>query len=102
MDNNLIQYMVDFTMPQDLPDEFFNRISQQREAVNGLLSEGKILNYALSLENSKLWAVFSVASENELMEVVQKLPLTRYMKMRVSELTFYNAANPFALSFSVN
>ena len=94
--------MVDFTMPQELPDEFVTRIPLQREAVNRLLNEGKILNYALSLENSKLWVVFSVSSENELMEVVQKLPLTRYMKMRVSELTFYNAAHPFALSFSVN
>lgn len=102
MNNTSIQYMVDFTMPQDLPDEFVSRIPHQREAVNRLLNEGKILNYALSLENSKLWAVFCVASENELMEVVQKLPLTRYMQMRVSELTFYNAAHPFALSFSVN
>lgn len=89
-------------MPQELPDEFVSRIPQQREAVNLLLNEGKILNYALSLENSKLWAVFSVASEDELMEVVHRLPLTRYMKLRVSELTFYNAAHPFAFSFSVN
>lgn len=100
--NNFIQYMVDFTMPQDLSDDFVSRIPHQREAVNRLLNEGKILNYALSLENSKLWAVFSVSSEHELMEVVQKLPLTRYMQMRVSELTFYNAAHPFALTFSVN
>jgi len=102
MDNRSIQYMVDFTMPQDLPDEFVSRIPHQREAVNRLLNEGKILNYALSLENSKLWVVFSVASEDELLEVVQKLPLTRYMKMRFSELTFYNAAHPFPLTFSVN
>ncbi|MEO6758897.1 MAG: hypothetical protein ABIO24_05540, partial [Saprospiraceae bacterium] len=64
MDNTSIQYMVDFTMPKELPDEFVSRIPQQREAVNQLLNDGKILNYALSLENSKLWVVFSVTSEN--------------------------------------
>ncbi len=102
MESNTIQYMVDFTMPQDLPEEFVERIPHQRAAVNRLLHEGKILNYALSLENSKLWAVFTASSETELMQLLQRLPLTRYMKVKVSELTFYNAAHPFTPAFSMN
>lgn len=102
MDNHLVQFMVDFTMPQDLPEEFVSRIPQQRAAVNKLLSEGKILNYALSLENSKLWVVFSVASEADLIELISQMPLTRFMKYRISELTFYNASNPFVQAFSMN
>lgn len=102
MENNKVQYMVDFTMPHELPDEFVARIPDQRAAVHKMLHEGKLLNYALSLENSKLWAVFSVGSEVELMQLVQRLPLTRYMKVRVSELTFYNAAHPFVPAFSMN
>jgi len=94
--------MVDFTLPHDLPEEFVSRIPQQRKAVNRLLSEGKILNYALSLEDAKLWAVFAAPSEAELMEMVSSLPLTRYMKVRISELTFYNAAQPMAPAFSAN
>ena len=102
MENGLSQYMVDFTLPQQLSEDFITLIPQQRTAVNKLLTEGKVLNYALSLENSKLWAVFSVPSEAELLELVSQLPLTRYMKVRISELTFYNAANPFAPLFSFN
>ena len=98
----MMQYMVDFTLPTELPEEFVNNIPRQRAAVNRLLGEGKILNYALSLENSKLWVVFSASSEAVLMEMVQKLPLTRYMKVRISELTFYNASNPMSAAFSVN
>ena len=98
----MMQYMVDFTLPTELPEEFVNNIPRQRAAVNRLLGEGKILNYALSLENSKLWVVFSASSEANLMEMVQKLPLTRYMKVRISELTFYNASNPLSPAFSVN
>lgn len=94
--------MVDFTLPTDLPEEFVNKIPQQRSMVNRLLSEGKILNYALSLENSKLWVIFAAASETELMEMVQRLPLTRYMKLRVNELTFFNSFNAFVPAFSVN
>jgi muconolactone delta-isomerase len=102
MDAQLIQFMVDFTMPANLTDEFVNRIPHQRAAVNRLLGEGKLINYALSLEDSKLWAVFSVHSEVELMELVSSLPLTPFMSMRISELTFYNAAHPFSPAFSMN
>ncbi len=94
--------MVDFTLPTDLPEEFVNKIPQQRSMVNRLLSEGKILHYALSLENSKLWIIFVAASEADLMEMVQRLPLTRYMKLRVHELTFFNSHNSFVPAFSVN
>lgn len=100
--NSLNQYMVDFTLPQDLSEEFVSRIPQQRKAVNHLLNEGKILNYALSLENAKLWAVFAAPSEAELMELISSLPLTRFMKVRISELTFYNAAQSLSPIFSVN
>lgn len=94
--------MVDFTLPAELPEEFVNKIPQQRNLVNRLLTEGKILNYALSLENSKLWVVFAAQSEAELMEMVHRLPLTRYMKVRVNELTFYNSVNAYVPAFSVN
>ncbi|HNL38595.1 MAG TPA: muconolactone Delta-isomerase family protein [Saprospiraceae bacterium] len=100
--SSLNQYMVDFTLPSDLPEEFVSRIPQQRKAVNRLLSEGKLLNYALSLEDAKLWAVFAAPSEAELMELVSSLPLTRFMKVRISELTFYNASHPMAPAFSAN
>jgi muconolactone delta-isomerase len=102
MESNLIQYMVDFTMPQELPEDFVSQIPQQRAAVNRLLNEGRILNYALSLENSKLWVVFSAHSEGELMELIDSLPLSSFMKVRISELTFYNAAHPFSPAFSMN
>lgn len=100
--SSLSQYMVDFTLPHELPKEFVNLIPQQRKAVNRLLSEGKILHYALSLENSKLWVVFTAHSEVELMELVSSLPLTPYMKVRISELTIYHVASPLPSAFSVN
>lgn len=102
MDNSIIQYMVDFTLPSELSETFIQLIPEQRSTVNRLMSEGKIMNYALSLENSKLWAVFSVDSEAELMDLISTLPLSRYMKVKFYELTFFNASHPFIPSFSVN
>ena len=97
-----VQYMVDFTMPQNIPDEFSGLIPQQRATVNQLFNDGKLLNYTLSLEAGKLWAVFSVNDERELYQLVHRLPLTRYMKMQVCELTFYHTSLPVSTSFSMN
>jgi hypothetical protein len=36
------------------------------------------------------------------MELISELPLSKYMKVRISELTFFQAANPFTPAFSVN
>jgi muconolactone delta-isomerase len=98
----MTQYMVDFTMPKELNEDFLSLIPRQRALVNQLMSDGKILNYALALETGKLWAVFSVVSESELIDIVYNLPLTDFMKVRISELTFFNAANTFAPVFSIN
>lgn len=102
MEKNLVHYMVDFTLPKDLNEEFVSLIPQQRSMVNRMMEAGQILNYALSLENAKLWVVFAAPSEADLMELIDGLPLSPYMKARVSELTFYNAAHPFVPVFSVN
>lgn len=102
MDTGRTQYMVVFTLPQPLTEEFISRIPQQRQAVNRLMQEGKMLSYSLSLETSKLWTVFSAPSEVELMELISSLPLTKYMKVHVSELTFFHSAQAFTPAFSVN
>jgi len=51
MINTEYHYMVDFSMPDILNEEFMNLVPFQRSAVNKLFMEGKLLNYALSLEN---------------------------------------------------
>jgi len=95
--------MVVFTLPpKPFNDLFVSLIPEQRRVVNDLLQEGKILSYSLSLENSKLWAVFSVHSETELLELITSLPLTDFLLVHINELTFFQSANPFASTFSVN
>lgn len=94
--------MVDFTLPSEMTEHFVSCIPKQRSVVSRLFSEGKLLSYALSVEHQKLWAVFSVDSESELMELLQALPLTPYMEVRICELTFFNTATTFTPVFSFN
>ncbi len=96
------QFMVDFTLPEVLTDEFMGLVPEQRMKVSEFFSEGKLLHYSLSLPKSKLWAVFSANSELEVMEMLAELPLTDYMDLEINPLTFYNALSPKLPAFSVN
>lgn len=100
--NTDYQYMVDFTLPAVLSEEFMGLIPYQRAAINRFFSEGKLLNYSLSLESSKLWAVFQANSEMDVMDMIADLPLTPFMTTEISMLTFYNTMEPNIPDFSLN
>jgi len=94
--------MVDFTLPETLTEDFMEKIPHQRAKVNRLFREGKLVNYALSLETSRMWAVVNANSEWEVKEIISLLPLTKYMNIQVSTLTFYNALEEEIPVFSMN
>ena len=100
--SNEYQYMVDFTLPKILTEDFLRLIPHQRAKVNKLFRDGRLVNYALSLDNSKMWAVVCANSEIEVVEFLDQLPLTRFMKYKISMLTFYNSVNAEAPVFSMN
>lgn len=95
-------FMVDCTLPEELTDEFFDLLPYQDTVVNKYLSNGKLVNYALSLENAKIWAVFSANSELEIRELLLDFPLTRFLQMEVSLLTYYHAMSSGSAQFSLN
>ncbi|MEY3051022.1 MAG: hypothetical protein RLY31_807 [Bacteroidota bacterium] len=89
-------------MPESLSSDFFQLLPSQRSLVSQLLREGKIINYALSLEHARIWAVVSAGSENEVYRLLDMLPLTRFLQYEVSQLTFYHAAASEDPAFSLN
>jgi muconolactone delta-isomerase len=96
------QYMVDFSLPENLSQEFISRITPQRKIVNRYFRKGKLISYALSLESSKIWAIFKVNSEFELMELLAEMPLTPLMNLDISCLTIFNMPQTEAPDFSIN
>jgi muconolactone delta-isomerase len=102
MENEMFQFMVEFTMPPVLNDKFTSTIPAQRAKINQMFGTGKIVSYAVSLENLKVWAVFNAETETEANELANELPLTKYMKFKVNPLTFMNILTARVPSFSVN
>ncbi|GLR17740.1 muconolactone Delta-isomerase family protein [Portibacter lacus] len=84
------QYMVEFDVYYQIDGEFESKIPSQRDAISRLFAQGKLLSYSLSKERTKLWGVFLVSSESELIQLIEKLPLTRFMDYDYNELLFHN------------
>jgi muconolactone delta-isomerase len=85
------QYMVDFKLPENLSQEFMARVPIQRKIVNRYFRQEKLVSYAISLESSRIWAIFKVTSEVELMKLLADLPLTSTMKkVNISSLSMIN------------
>ena len=94
--------MVDFTLPNVLPSEFMDLIPKQRMHVDQFFTEGSLINYMLSLDDAKLWAVFNANSEYEVMQMIAELPLTRFMEVKISQLTIHTTKPEGVPVFSMN
>ena len=94
-------FMVDFSVPKEPSASFLELVPFQEAVITDYLSQGKLINYAISLEKSKIWAVFAATSEVEVLEMLIDFPLTKFMKVEISLLQQYNS-NIYAPGFSMN
>lgn len=87
------QYIVEFTIFDPFNDEIEKLIPSQQMAVFKLFQEGVLHSYTLSLDRTRLWAVFSADSESELVRILSNLPMHNLMDYDYTELMFHNAAS---------
>jgi muconolactone delta-isomerase len=96
------QYIIDFDLPEHITSEFVRLIPAQRRQINELMAEGVVLAYALSSDRSKVWAAVAAASEDDLNEILQSMPLYAYMEPTIYPLAFYNVAGSGLPLISLN
>lgn len=86
-------YMVVIELSERLTDEFYNLIPEQKEHVNELINEAKILHYAVAFNRSAIWLTVSAANEVEARKIVDAFPLREYMKPVYTELAMYSSVS---------
>jgi hypothetical protein len=89
---SLSDFMAIIALPPDPPEEFFSLIPAQRAYVNQMIRKGVITSYSLSLDRSQLWVTLRAHSEEEVVEVVAKFPLIRWMEIEIQPLMFRETA----------
>lgn len=90
-DKHIQHYMVEFSVPSPFPQHLYEIIPHQRVSVNELFTAGKLISYTLSMDMTRLWAVFLASTESELITLVDRLPLSQYMDYNYSELRFHQS-----------
>ena len=96
-----IRYMVEFTIPDDFTQEMAESIPAQRNKVETYFYNGKLLSYTLAADRSKLWAIFVCHSEAELINLIENLPMTKYLDYNYNQILFHEMITKFP-SFSLN
>lgn len=83
------QFMIDINLPASPEEEFFALIPKQRAVINELMSEGTITSYTLSVERTKLWVLVNAETESEVMDVLYRFPMLKFMRFKIHELMFH-------------
>lgn len=89
--DSLYHYMVEFTVPVPFPADLYHKIPDQQEIVQNLFTDGKLVAYTLAADLTRLWAVFISSSESELITLIDKLPLSKFMEYNYHELRFHQS-----------
>ncbi len=95
------QYLVEMSLPE-MTEEFMELIPAQRAFVNECMMKGTILSYSLAEDRSKLWIVFAAKSRVELMKVLHKFPVIKYVTVKTFSLMFHNSMELMLPAISLN
>ncbi len=96
------EFMVDVNLRHPHSEEFLRLIPSQRTIINDMMFEGRITSYCVSLNRSKLWATVIAKDEEEVIELLSKLPLIDFMDVKICELLFYNSTYQTFSHISLN
>ena len=85
-------YMVHIRLPEVFTFEFYELIPRQRELVNQLMEQHKVLNYSLDMQRKQLWAIVEVTDQQELLEILRSFPVIEEVEVNIHELAFHSTA----------
>ncbi len=94
-------FMIEFELPEEMTEEFQSLVPEQRHVVDKWLSEGVIKSYSLAMDRSVLWVVVEAASEFQVLEIIEQMPLADFLDPYISELMFHNSSEAMQ-HFSLN
>ena len=81
-----MQYMVEMILPNPLTKSFIDQIPDQRNAIDGMLYDGLILNYSLSADWSRVWVIVEAQTENEVYDILSNIPMFELMGVVMTPL----------------
>jgi hypothetical protein len=75
----------------DMDEEFMTLVPPHRTYINYLLNKGIIDSYAVSMETQNSWITINANSKQEVQEILEKSPLSKYWSFEIVELFVYDS-----------
>jgi hypothetical protein len=98
----MLPYLFQIELPE-ITDEVDAAISDQREYINKLFTEGRILSYSVSLQRDHIWCVVAAESEKEAMDLISAFPLRKFFAdVSYHQLLFHNTMPAALPEISLN
>lgn len=98
----LKQYMVEIFLPKKIDEDFLALLSSQKNLINDLFEEGKVLAYSLALDRSRLWLTMSAENDDQIREIINEFPIAKKIRYIISELFFNRMTSPYSIRLSLN
>jgi len=83
------EFMIEITLPEVISPDFILKIPPHRERINELIQIGIVRSYTLSEDRSKLWILALGNSKEEIIVLLEGLPLYEYMNFKIHNLAFH-------------
>ena len=75
----------------DMDEEFMTLVPPHRTYINYLLNKGIIDSYAVSMEVQKSWITINANDKKQLIDYLDKSPLSKYWDYEIVELFVYDS-----------
>jgi muconolactone delta-isomerase len=85
-------YLVHITLPDVFTPRFYDLLSRQKNLMNKLLEERIVLSYSLDMVRKNVWLFIQGDSQQEVHNLLRKLPIIDEVSMEIHELAFHDAA----------
>ena len=74
-----------------MDNEFMHLVPLHRLYINGLIEQGTIDNYAVSMETQRTWMIINAADKKEVEALLLKSPLYDYWTVEIDSLYVYDS-----------
>lgn len=78
--------MVEIILPEIQDEHFFNLIPAHRQLINDMIERGVIQQYTINAARTKGWILFNCKNKNEVIHVLQKMPIFSLIKIKIHEI----------------
>ncbi|WNJ16360.1 muconolactone Delta-isomerase family protein [Pontibacter sp. G13] len=75
-----------------LEEYMVDQIPAQRDRIQDLVEDGSIRSYTLSLRRDRFWLVMVAETDEELVDLIESLPMTDFCDYQYYPLMFHDMA----------